>query len=240
MNTPALMNPLDGGREFVKICGLRQPEHAVAAVLAGADVLGFIFAPARRQVSAETAKACIVAARAATDRAVLAVGVFVDASQDNVRRTADAAGLDLVQLSGSESPGFIQTLGFPAIKALRPQNGASLETVQAHIDGYLAALTPPAAFLVDAYSERAAGGTGERADWGLAAEISATIPMLLAGGLDPENVGTAIRQVRPLGVDVSSGVEMEGVKSVARITAFVYAARQAFSLVPAVLPAWRD
>jgi phosphoribosylanthranilate isomerase len=98
----------------------------------------------------------------------------------------------------------------------------------AEIDRYHSSLQPPLGILVDGYSEEFAGGTGARADWRLAAEIGATVPIILAGGLDPDNVGAAIRQVHPLGVDVSSGVEIDGVKDASRIEAFVRAARKAF------------
>jgi phosphoribosylanthranilate isomerase len=98
----------------------------------------------------------------------------------------------------------------------------------AEIGRYHSSPQPPLAILVDGYAEEFAGGTGVRADWRLAAEIGASFPIILAGGLEPENVGTAIRQVRPLGVDVSSGVEIDGEKSSGRIEEFIRAARRAF------------
>jgi phosphoribosylanthranilate isomerase len=98
----------------------------------------------------------------------------------------------------------------------------------AEIGRYHSGPQPPLGILVDGYAEEFAGGTGVRADWQLAAEIAASFPIILAGGLDPDNVGVAIRQVHPLGVDVSSGVEIDGVKDAARIEAFIRAARTAF------------
>jgi phosphoribosylanthranilate isomerase len=98
----------------------------------------------------------------------------------------------------------------------------------AEIGRYRSAPLPPLGFLVDGYVAEFAGGAGVRADWRLATEIAAAIPILLAGGLEPDNVGEAIRQVRPLGVDVSSGVEIDGVKDARRIEAFIRAARTAF------------
>ena len=116
----------------------------------------------------------------------------------------------------------------PAIKALRPRPGATGATVLAKIERFRSASVPPAAFLIDGFSEQGAGGTGARADWTLAAAIAGEAAVILAGGLDPENVAAAIGLVRPLGVDVSSGVEIAGVKDADRITAFVQAARAAF------------
>jgi phosphoribosylanthranilate isomerase len=96
------------------------------------------------------------------------------------------------------------------------------------IGRYQSAPQPPLGILVDGFAEESAGGTGVRADWRLAAEVGALVPIILAGGLGPDNVGAAIRQVRPLGVDVSSGVEIDGVKDASRIEQFIRAARQAF------------
>ena len=214
---------------IVKIDGLREPEHAAAAAAAGADLIGFIFAPARRQVTAAVARSCIAAARAASpERPVLAVGVFVDASPSEMARVALETGVDALQLHGAEPPESLRHLPVPALKALRPRPGTNAAQVRAEIDRYQSSLQPPLGILVDGYSEEFAGGTGARADWRLAAEIGATVPIILAGGLDPDNVGAAIRQVHPLGVDVSSGVEIDGVKDASRIEAFIRAARKAF------------
>ena len=212
---------------IVKIDGLREPEHAAAA--AGADLIGFIFAPARRQVTAAVARSCIAAARAASpERPVLAVGVFVDASPSEMAHVALETGVDALQLHGAEPPESLRHLPVPALKALRPRPGTNAAQLMAEINRYHSSLQPPVGILVDGYSEEFAGGTGARADWRLAAEIGASVPIILAGGLDPDNVGAAIRQVHPLGVDVSSGVEIDGVKDASRIEAFIRAARKAF------------
>ena len=214
---------------IVKIDGLREPEHAAAAAAAGADFIGFIFAPARRQVTAAVARSCIAAARAAApERPVLAVGVFVDASPLEMARIARETGIDALQLHGAEPPESLRHLPVPALKALRPRPGTKAAHLMAEISRYRSAPLPPLGIVVDGYAEESAGGTGARADWRLAAEIGATFPIILAGGLDPDNVGAAIRQVRPLGVDVSSGVEIDGVKDASRIEAFIRAARTAF------------
>jgi phosphoribosylanthranilate isomerase len=214
---------------IVKIDGLREPEHAAAAAAAGADLIGFIFAPARRQVTAAVARSCIAAAHAAApEQPVLAVGVFVDASPSAMVRIAEQTGIDALQLHGAEPPESLRHLPVPALKALRPRPGTKPAELMAEISRYRLSPQPPLGILLDGYAEQFAGGTGARADWGLAAEIGASFPIILAGGLDPDNVGVAIRQVHPLGVDVSSGVEIDGVKDASRIEAFVRAARTAF------------
>jgi phosphoribosylanthranilate isomerase len=213
----------------VKVCGLREPEHAAAAAAAGADLIGFIFAPARRQVTPAAARACIDAARnAAPERTVLAVGVFVDAPLSEMTRIVEEAGIDALQLHGDEPPEALQNLAVPAVKAIRPRPGTDAARVAADINRYRWGASPPIGILVDGYTEEVSGGSGERADWRLARELGASFPILLAGGLDSENVGAAIREVRPLGVDVSSGVEIDGVKAAARIEEFIHSARQAF------------
>lgn len=216
---------------LVKICGLREPAHTVAAVEVGADLIGFIFAPTRRQVSAAAARSCIDAARQAAEQPIMAVGVFVNTSAEVINQTADEAGLDLIQLSGDEPPDFAGELNLPVISGLRPRPGARHEDVAVMIQDRLRSAVAPAFFLVDGHDPYAWGGTGRRADWELAAAVAPGYRLLLAGGLDPANVAAAIAQVRPLGVDVSSGVETGGVKDPVKIAAFVSAARAGFSAV---------
>ncbi len=216
---------------LVKICGLRETEHAVAAAEAGADLLGFIFAPARRRITPVDARAAIAAARAATARPILAVGVFVDADAAEIAHVAALTGIDIAQLHGDEPVDLPARLPIPATKAFKPQPGASLAETLACIDRYLGVDAPPVAALVDGYHPGASGGTGARADWRLASELAARRSLLLAGGLDPLNVADAIVAVRPLGVDVSSGVERDGVKDAAMIAAFVANARRAFDRI---------
>jgi phosphoribosylanthranilate isomerase len=214
----------------VKICGLREPAHAAAAAAAGADLIGFIFAPAQRRVTAILARACVEAARnAAGGEEVAAVGVFVDATAPEMIAIIAEAGLDAVQLHGAEPPDLLQALPVPAIKVLKPQPPETSDTVLSVMDRFGAAASPPIAFIIEGHSERGAGGTGTRADWSLAANVAARRPILLGGGLDAGNVAVAIERVRPVGVDVSSGVEKDGVKDPARIETFVSAAREAFA-----------
>lgn len=215
---------------LVKICGLREPVHATAAAVAGADLLGFIFAPARRQVTAQQAAACVEAARAAAaGRRILTVGVFVNASPEEMNTVAELADLNLLQLHGDEDPELPSHLVRPVIRALRPQPGTPTMEVTGLIERHARASRSPMAFLLEGYAAGSHGGTGARADWGLAAELARRRPLLLAGGLDPENVGDAIAIAAPHGVDVSSGVETDGFKDIGKIEAFVAAARQAFA-----------
>ena len=136
--------------------------------------------------------------------------------------------IDALQLHGSETPELLQQLPVPVLKAFRPRPGIDPAHVVAEVNRYRTSSRPPVGILIDGYSEGVPGGSGARADWRRAKEMSAAFPFLLGGGLDPENVGAAIEEVRPLGVDVSSGVEIDGIKTSDRIEAFILAARKAF------------
>ena len=215
---------------LVKICGLRRPEDARAAAVAGADLLGFIFAPAGRQVSADTAQRCRSAANEGQQRTnkPLAVGVFVDASVDDMNATADKAGLDLVQLHGDEAPALLARLNRPVIKVLRPLSGTSVDALVALISSYAGVPNAPVAYLIEGFSPTAHGGAGVQADWALVSALAGRHRIILAGGLNESNVGDAIYASTPFAVDVSSGVERDGCKDPERIGAFVRMARSAF------------
>jgi phosphoribosylanthranilate isomerase len=206
----------------VKICGLREPDHALAAAEAGADLLGFILAPSRRQVQAAQVIAIRDTLKAAGHSPEL-VGVFVNAPAAEIRSTAAACRLDVVQLSGDEPLAILDELpGTRIIKAIRMANTPAEQSwlrPGPHHDHVR--------FLVDAHVPGSYGGAGVVADWERAAMLARTMAILLAGGLTPENVGAAVQQVRPWGVDVSSGVERDGTKDSALIRAFVAAARAA-------------
>jgi phosphoribosylanthranilate isomerase len=156
------------------------------------------------------------------------VGIFVNATAAEIDQVAVEAGIDLVQLHGSETPAFAQHLPAPTIKVLRPRPTTRPEEILTEMEKFRTADRPPLAIMIEGYSDRAAGGTGTSADWALAAKINVAQPIMLGGGLDAVNVGEAIREVHPLGVDVSSGVETEGIKDPAKIEAFILAARAAF------------
>jgi phosphoribosylanthranilate isomerase len=210
---------------IVKICGLRSIEHTLAAVEAGADLLGFIFAPSRRQVSPAEVAAIRDAVYAAPGGAQVGlVGVFVNETPRRMIALARECGLDAIQLSGDEDaqimPDLVaDRLECHVIKALRLA-GAPAE------QGWLQSSFSPR-LLVDAHVPGAYGGAGVVADWNRAAALAAQYSVILAGGLTPDNVGAAIRRVRPWGVDVSSGVETDGVKDSAKIRAFIAAVRAA-------------
>ncbi|WNW14122.1 phosphoribosylanthranilate isomerase [Pseudomonas sp. DTU_2021_1001937_2_SI_NGA_ILE_001] len=200
-----------------KICGITRIEDALAAVEAGADAIGFVFyAPSPRAVSVAQAKVIM----AALPPFVTTVGLFVDASPCELHETLEALPLDLLQFHGNESPQACEGYHRPYIKALRVKPG----------DDLLAACRAYArarGILLDAYVPGVPGGTGERFDWSL---IPADLPkpVILAGGLDPDNVAQAIARVRPYAVDVSGGVERsKGIKDHDKVRAFVDAVRGA-------------
>ena len=216
----------------VKVDGSRTAGHAVVAAEAGAGLVGLIFAPGRRRVDLATAR-MISDAVHATGTGTRVLGVFVDALADEINATIEAARLDLVQLHGDEVPTLPARLDRPALKALRamPEDSVADLLVRAH--DYLAVAEPPITLFVDGYHPSQRGGSGARADWNLVRELieQLGIPVGLAGGLDPSNVGDAIRQVRPLFVDVSSGVERDGQKDPDLIRAFVAAALAGFRTI---------
>lgn len=202
----------------VKICGLTNAEDAAAAVEAGADAVGFVF----HKKSPRCAEAAVVKGIVKTlPPFVLPIGVFVNEDAKVVRDVVDSCGLALVQLHGDETAAYCEALGRPVLKAIRLKDRRSF-LILAEFQGRAGVR----GFLVDAFSSDAYGGTGQVADWSLAAEASSAAPVLLAGGLTPENVSQAIFQVRPYGVDVSSGVEASpGKKDHEKVRAFVRAVR---------------
>ncbi len=199
----------------IKVCGIRTEQDGLGAAQAGADFVGVILAPARRQVSVAQAKRIAAAVRS-SGRPARVVGVFVNSPAREVNRIAGECGLDYVQLSGDESLAYCQEIERPVIKAVHVGTAApDLETREGVV------------YLLDTHVGGRYGGTGTTFDWSLARQISRRTSVILAGGLTPENVGQAIREVGPWGVDVSSGVETDGVKDMNKIRAFIAAARRA-------------
>lgn len=198
-------------RTRVKICGITRPEDARAAALSGADAVGLVFyAPSPRNVDLEQARAIC----AALPPFVTVVGLFVDPTRDQVETALRGCSLNLLQFHGAETPELCGGFGLPYIKAARVRPGADL--VQ-----YLTPYQAAQGWLLDAYHEQLYGGTGESFDWTLIPRDLAR-PVILSGGLTPDNVGAAVRQVRPWAVDVSSGVETaKGIKDAAKIAAFI-------------------
>lgn len=193
----------------VKICGITTPDDAALAAALGATAIGLVFWPGSPRRVDEGRALDIVRA---LPREVTAVGVFADQPIDDVRRLADTAGLGAVQLHGSEPAEYALGLMQPVIKAV-----AVGETFEPRaVDEWPTAIT----VLLDAHDPVRRGGTGRTIDWGRAAAAAARRPVFLSGGLTPANVATAIRQVRPYGIDLSSGVEASpGVKDPAKLRA---------------------
>ena len=195
----------------IKICGICDAAAASAAGEAGADLLGFHFCPSLRRVTPEQAKAIVDA----IDVRPRIVGVFIDQPEDEVRDIAAFVGLDLLQLHGSEPAGF--EAGRPVMKVIKVRDG---------VVGDTGAWPDP--IMLDSWSADQRGGTGRSWPWEVARDLVARREVFIAGGLEPGNVGTVVRELRPYGVDVSSGVEgAVRVKDPDRIAAFIAAVRQA-------------
>jgi phosphoribosylanthranilate isomerase len=199
----------------VKICGITNLADAQAAVEAGADALGFNFyEKSPRYVSLKTAATI----SKQLPPFVMRVGVFVDEEPDFVLRAIGEAGLTMLQFHGDEPPEFCTQFGLMSMKAFRIRDAESLKKIPDYLTD---------AYLLDAFSSTAPGGTGEKFNWDLAVEAQKFgKPIFLAGGLTPENVAEAVKKVQPVGVDVSSGVESApGKKDHAKVKAFIAAAK---------------
>ncbi|MDO8847602.1 MAG: phosphoribosylanthranilate isomerase [Coriobacteriia bacterium] len=205
-------------RTRIKICGLTRPEDAAAAVAAGADAVGVVLAPSRRQLTIDQAAEVL----ADVPPFVARVGVFVDAHADDVWEAVSRLELTAVQFHGDEAPETCEMAPAPVIKALRVGPGFGIASTDAY-RGVVSAL------LLDTLVAGEAGGTGVAFDWyAVAGRLPEWAPVVLAGGLGPENVAEAVRALRPYTVDVSSGVESApGVKDHRLIEEFVAAVRGA-------------
>ena len=201
---------------LVKICGITNPGDARVAADAGADAVGFVLAESPRRVDVEEARKISIA----LPENVIRVGVFVDEEPAEVLRISREVGLDLAQLHGDEPPEAVTALreaGVKVMKALRVKDVATLEA----LDEYEAEL-----FLLDAYSVKARGGTGERFDWEVAKSLTGRDNIVISGGLGPENVREAVELFEPFGVDASSSLEDgPGRKNGKLVRRFVLAAK---------------
>jgi len=211
----------------VKICGLSEVENALAAARAGADFLGLVFAPSKRRVSPEKALPLVKAVHILRSRPAV-VGVFVNSTVQEVNRVADYCQLDMVQLSGDETWEYCRQIEKPVIKAIHVSRRCSAEELLARLENSqrVSGSSSPI-YLLDTFVKRWYGGTGQSFVWEIARHVTAKFPVVIAGGLQPQNVGQVVASLRPWGVDVSSGVETNGVKDVEKIKAFVKAVRSA-------------
>ena len=194
----------------VKVCGMTSLKDALVAVEEGADAVGFIFyKKSPRSVTMKIVREIVLELPPFVDT----VGVFVDESAVQINKIADYCNLDIIQLHGDESPAFCKRMRRRVIKAFRVKNLQSVKKLSSfQVSG----------FLLDTFSENLHGGTGKVFDWNLVLPAKKFGPVIMAGGLTPNNVQQAVRQVRPYGVDVCSGVESEpGIKDHKKVRAFL-------------------
>ena len=198
-------------RTRVKICGFTRPEDALAAARLGADAIGLVFyPPSPRHVTIEQARQIV----AALPAFVTVVGLFVDEVPERVRAVLEAVPIDLLQFHGDEPPEYCERFNRPYIKAVRMKLGTDLVQVAVRY-------SQARGLLLDADDATAKGGTGQSFDWAMV-PAECPLPIILAGGLRPDNVGEALTRVRPYALDVSSGVEAaKGIKSADKMAAFL-------------------
>ena len=207
----------DPMRTRVKICGITRRVDALESVKQGADAIGLVFyPPSPRAVSIEQASRIVEG----LPPFITVVGLFVNAERSEIAATLAQTRIDLLQFHGNESPEACEGYGRPYIKAIRMRESIDLIALKRQYPG-------AAALLLDAYTKGVPGGTGTRFDWDrIPRELNGSI--ILAGGLSPENIESAVRQVRPFAVDVSGGVESQkGIKDPAKIALFMQGVRSA-------------
>ena len=197
-----------------KFCGFTRSEDVQSAVMLGADALGFVFyPPSKRAVTPDQA----VTLMALVPAFVTRVGLFVDASPEVITEIAKRTRLNLIQFHGSETPADCEAIGLPYIRAIRMRPEVD---VLAEMEAYASA----SGFLLDAYQPGVPGGTGAQFDWGRIPQTS--VPVILAGGLTPDNARDAIDAVAPWALDVSGGIESEpGIKDPDKMARFIQACR---------------
>jgi phosphoribosylanthranilate isomerase len=205
----------------VKICGLMEIEHAVKAGKAGADFIGIVFAESSRQVTPDKAVQLVASVHDINPRPE-AVGVFRNASAEEVNRIACECKLDRVQLSGQESIEYCHDITFPIIKVVHVSLDANTDLILAQVQRWYEVMKEQNFLcLLDTVVDGKYGGTGITFDWQIAKAVAARFPVMVAGGLTPENVAEMIREVKPWGVDVASGVETNSRKDHIKIEEFI-------------------
>lgn len=206
-------------RTLIKFCGCTGPSDVIAAAEAGADAIGLIFAPSPRRITEQTARE--IARSLPPD--VMPVGVFVNPAHDDLSRVQEIFPHLVFQLHGDETPGFVASVKAKVIKALHVNpdetDASELERVAARHSNSL--------ILFDTKSERERGGTGTAFPWQLIAPIARVREVIVSGGLTPRNVAACIREVRPFGVDVRSGIETDARKDPVLMREFVRSVREA-------------
>lgn len=195
----------------IKVCGITNLDDARCAIALGADAIGFVFAQSKRRIIAEQVRSIIQQIAPL----VITVGVFMDENIDEIKRIVRISGVDVVQLHGNEPSSYCEDVGMRVIKRIRVTNETTTKALLKEMQSYYVS-----AFLLDP-----GAGSGQTFDWSIAHGIS--MPFIVAGGLDPTNVGKVIQTLHPYGVDVSSGVEKEpGIKDPDRIKNFVQEVRR--------------
>ena len=218
----------------VKICGLRNIDDALAAAAAGADFLGIVFEPrSKRYVDEDEAKQLIQSFRERWGQdGPRWVGVFANQPLEDVQRVIAHCDLDMAQLSGSESPDYCRQVAKPVIKVVHVRSDAPAQDVLAEVSNSLALYGSDGHMcMLDTFKQGVLGGTGQVFDWDVAREVAHSHLILLAGGLNRDNVAEAMRQVGSWGLDVSSGVETDGKKDAAKIVDFIEQVRRADALL---------
>ncbi|UCD10322.1 MAG: phosphoribosylanthranilate isomerase [Dehalococcoidales bacterium] len=205
----------------VKICGLSEEEHILNAAEAGANFVGMIFAPSKRQVTPEKAIEMVKAVKE-LDRPPAVVGVFVNTPASEVNHIADECDLDLVQLSGDEDWQYCLKIDKPVIKVIHVADSDTVDSIALKIEeGFNILQGRDVMYLLDTKTDDAYGGTGQSFSRHIAAGVASRLPVIIAGGLNPDNVAGVIDEVHPWGVDVSSGVETDGKKDIVKIKNFI-------------------
>jgi phosphoribosylanthranilate isomerase len=197
----------------VKICGITDVETAAAAVQYGADAIGFVFAESKRRISIEKAKDII----AYLPKEVFKVGVFVNETSHEIEKIASTVGLTHIQIHGDETASFSESLSLPVIKAISFQGNENLEALRDFPSDYI---------LLDSPKGKYRGGNGTVFNWSdVNSNLINSKKVILAGGLNADNVEAAINIIRPFMVDVSSGVETDGIKDIRKIKTFIETAK---------------
>jgi phosphoribosylanthranilate isomerase len=208
----------------VKICGVTDVSCVGAIAEAGADLIGVVFAPSPRQVTPQKAKEIAAAAK---KQGLAVVGVFVNKPASEVNDIASNCGLDWVQLSGDEDMDCCRRVRQQLIRAIHIPPDWDEARLLAHLESHQAKLRYHShVYLLDTLVEAKYGGTGQSFSWEIARRAAARYPVIIAGGLNPKNVRKVVAELKPWGVDVSSGVESDGAKDIEKIKAFVKAVKR--------------